>query len=67
MTTDLLIIWLSYLVLFRHPLKLWLVPCSKSDTEQKWYFTNYDEDGIPPVYGDEDELYPDHEEAHEEL
>lgn len=34
----------------RSPLKLWLVPCNYSDTQQKWYFTNYDEDGIPPVH-----------------
>eukprot|EP00088_Acartia_fossae_P014334 TRINITY_DN17664_c0_g1_i2.p1 TRINITY_DN17664_c0_g1~~TRINITY_DN17664_c0_g1_i2.p1 ORF type:complete len:593 (+),score=94.71 TRINITY_DN17664_c0_g1_i2:2-1780(+) len=32
----------------RQPLKLWLVPCNRFDTEQKWYFTNYAEEGIPP-------------------
>ena len=44
----------------RHPLKLWLVDCDKSDTEQKWYFTSYNEDGIPPAPGTSDN-------AHEEL
>ena len=38
----------EYVKVTRHPLKLWLVDCDKSDTEQKWYFTNYNEDGIPP-------------------
>jgi len=33
----------------RQPLKLWLEPCNKGDTEQKWFFTNYDENGIPPI------------------
>ena len=33
----------------RSPLKLWLQPCNNADTEQKFYFTNYDEDGIPPI------------------
>jgi hypothetical protein len=31
----------------RTPLKLWLVECNSGDTEQKWFFTNYDEEGIP--------------------
>ncbi len=31
----------------RTPLKLWLVPCNPGDTEQKWFFTQYDEEGIP--------------------
>ena len=29
------------------------MPCNHSDTQQKWYFTNYDEDGIPPVYSED--------------
>ena len=33
----------------RSPLKLWLSPCNHSDTEQKWYFTNYEEEGIPAI------------------
>ena len=33
----------------RTPLKLWLVPCSPTDTEQKWFFTHYDEEGIPKL------------------
>jgi len=42
----------------RSPLKLWLVVCNHSDTEQKWYFTNYDEEGIPnrPEEEEHDEL-----------
>jgi hypothetical protein len=35
--------------IFSSPLKLWLSPCNRSDTEQKWYFTNYDEEGIPTI------------------
>ena len=27
--------------LFREPLLLWLLPCERSDTQQKWYFTHY--------------------------
>jgi len=27
---------------------LWLLPCERSDTQQKWYFTHYQEEGIPP-------------------
>ena len=51
----------------RYPLKLWLQPCDKADTEQKWYFTNFDEDGIPPlleedIYEEEDEGEPRHSE-----
>jgi len=30
----------------RSPLKLWLKPCSNQDTEQKWYFTHYDDQGL---------------------
>ena len=30
----------------RSPLKLWLVECSQQDKEQKWYFTNYDDQGL---------------------
>eukprot|EP00092_Neocalanus_flemingeri_P057783 GFUD01068747.1.p1 GENE.GFUD01068747.1~~GFUD01068747.1.p1 ORF type:complete len:529 (+),score=152.63 GFUD01068747.1:378-1964(+) len=30
----------------RTPLKLWLKPCNMQDTEQKWYFTNFDEEGL---------------------
>jgi len=36
----------SCLKVTRNPLKLWLVACNKMDTEQKWFFTNYDEDGL---------------------
>jgi len=28
------------------PLKLWLKPCNAMDDEQKWFFTNYEEEGI---------------------
>ena len=46
---------------FRSPLKLWLSPCNHSDTEQKWYFTNYEEEGIPAIEeveeNDHDELW----------
>ena len=38
----------------RTPLLLWLVPCNSMDTEQKWYFTNYDEEGIPKVSDDDE-------------
>ena len=31
----------------RHPLKLWLEPCDETDPEQKWFFTNYNQSGIP--------------------
>jgi hypothetical protein len=44
---------------FRSPLKLWLSPCNHSDTEQKWYFTNYEEEGIPAI---EEEEETDHDE-----
>jgi len=30
----------------RTPLKLWLKPCKMEDTEQRWYFTNYEDEGI---------------------
>lgn len=30
----------------RSPLKLWLKPCNAQDTEQKWFFTQYEEEGI---------------------
>jgi len=30
----------------RTPLKLWLTRCDKSETEQKWYFTRWDDEGI---------------------
>jgi len=30
----------------RTPLKLWLKSCNMQDTEQKWYFTNFDEEGL---------------------
>ena len=57
---------------FRSPLKLWLLPCNNADTEQKFYFTNYDEDGIPPILEDdlEDELeeeLEEREQRHSEL
>ena len=56
----------------RSPLKLWLLPCNNADTEQKFYFTNYDEDGIPPILEDdlEDELeeeLEEREQRHSEL
>ena len=49
----------------RSPLKLWLQPCNNADTEQKWYFTNYDEDGIPPLLEEEEE--GEEEPRHNEL
>ena len=30
----------------RSPLKLWLKECNQQDKEQKWYFTNYDDQGL---------------------
>merc|ERR1719483_1953766 len=30
----------------RSPLKLWLKPCSVQDTEQRWFFTRWEDDGI---------------------
>ena len=30
----------------RTPLKLWLKECNQQDKEQKWYFTNYDDQGL---------------------
>ena len=50
------------LIFCRSPLKLWLLPCNNADTEQKFYFTNYNEDGIPPILEEEME-----EELEEEL
>lgn len=35
----------------RTPLKLWLVACNKLDTEQRWFFTHYDEDGLHKSLG----------------
>jgi len=40
----------------RSPLKLWLVDCLDNDTQQKWYFTNYDNEGLPTIYKEHDEL-----------
>jgi len=37
----------------RDPLKLWLVKCKTTDTEQRWYFTHYDDEGIPKLEADE--------------
>ena len=50
----------------RSPLKLWLLPCNPGDTEQKWFFTNFDEEGIPhrSARGLEEE---EEEESHDEL
>ena len=40
---------LNFSTLFnRYPLKLWLKPCDTADPEQKWFFTNYNQNGIPP-------------------
>jgi len=39
----------------RSPLKIWLVACNAMDTEQKWFFTNFDEDGIPRLQEQEEE------------
>jgi polypeptide N-acetylgalactosaminyltransferase len=54
----------------REPLLLWLVKCNRADTEQKWYFTNYEEEGIPP-YKEVEEDYDDTDEesgpSHTEL
>merc|ERR1719219_953958 len=36
----------SCLRVTRTPLKLWLVTCRPGDTEQQWWFTNYNEEGI---------------------
>jgi len=36
------------LAVTREPLLLWLLPCERADTQQKWYFTHYQEEGIPP-------------------
>ena len=49
----------------RSPLKLWLLPCNNADTEQKFYFTNYDEEGIPPLLEEdmEEELEKELEET----
>ena len=30
----------------RTPLKLWLVECDQRDSLQKWYFTNFDDQGL---------------------
>jgi len=40
----------------REPLLLWLVPCEPSDTQQKWYFTIYQEEGFPDRTSLEDHL-----------
>ena len=52
---------------FRSPLKLWLEKCDNSDTQQKWYFTNYDEEGIPAVTDQEEEEEHDDDMDHDEL
>ena len=51
----------------RTPLKLWLLECNPGDTEQKWFFTNYDEEGIPHrsfsgLEDEEEEEEKDHDE-----
>ena len=51
----------------RQPLKLWLQPCNHADTEQKWYFTNFEEEGIPQINSQEEQLEADEEERHTEL
>ena len=54
--------------LYRSPLKLWLVPCNNADTEQKFYFTNYNEDGIPPILEEDmEEELEEREQRHTEL
>ena len=30
----------------RTPLKLWLKECNSRDTEQKWHWTHFDDDGL---------------------
>ena len=40
----------------RTPLKLWLVKCSSQDTQQKWYFTKFDEEGLFMEHRDHVEL-----------
>jgi len=39
----------------RTPLQLWLVECNKADTQQKWFFTNFEENGIPDIGESEDD------------
>ena len=51
----------------RSPLKLWLVKCNRADTEQKWYFTHYAEEGIPPHTEEEYEILDDDSNIHIEL
>ena len=42
-------------LLCRTPLQLWLVECNKADTQQKWFFTNFEENGIPDIGESEDD------------
>jgi hypothetical protein len=51
----------------RTPLKLWLLPCNPTDTEQKWFFTNYSEDGIPHIEEEQEEEEDSGSESHDEL
>ena len=39
----------------RTPLKLWLEKCDQRNSEQKWYFSNYDDHGLFIADGEEEE------------
>ena len=41
----------------RSPLKLWLKPCNSQDTEQRWFFTEFDDQGVF-ISEEEDESTP---------
>ena len=38
----------------RSPLKLWLKECNSRDTEQKWFWSNFDDEGL--FLGEDQEL-----------
>ena len=39
----------------RTPLKLWLKPCNSQDTEQRWFFSEFDDQGVFISDDDEDD------------
>ena len=47
----------------RSPLKLWLKECNSKDTEQKWYWSNFDDDGVFLSDEDEDDDEPNNNDS----
>ena len=43
----------------RTPLKLWLKECNSRDTEQKWFWSNFDDEGLFLGESDDTEVEAD--------